>query len=68
MVGSYGFIEPDSCAGVSFTIAMALLCQIAVRAYCLRGLYFVVPYSCAGVSLMGAMALSHQSCADESGR
>ena len=29
---------PDSCAGVSFTVAMALSCQIAVRAYRLREL------------------------------
>ena len=42
MVGSYGFIMPDSSAGVSFTVAMALSCQIA----------------CAGISLSGAMALS----------
>ena len=27
--GSYGFV-PDSRAGVSFTVAMALSCQIAV--------------------------------------
>ena len=55
MVGSYGFVVPDSCAGVSFTVAMALsrqscadaslmvamalLCQIAVRAYPLRELW-----------------------------
>ena len=29
-VGSYGFVVPGSCAGVSFTVAMALSCQIAV--------------------------------------
>ena len=28
--GGYGFVVPDSCAGVSLTVAMALLCQIAV--------------------------------------
>ena len=33
MVGSYGVAMPGSCAGVSFTVAMALSCQIAVRAY-----------------------------------
>ena len=42
--GSYGFVAPDSCAGVSLTVAMALSCQIA----------------CAGVSLTVAMALSCQ--------
>ena len=42
MVGSYGFVVPDSSAGVSFTVAMALSCHIAF----------------AGVSLSGAMALS----------
>ena len=52
MVGSYGFVVPDSSAGVSFTVAMALSIQIAVL----------------GVSLMVAMALSCQSCAEESGR
>ena len=31
--GSYGFIVPGSCSGVSLTVAMALSCQIAVRAY-----------------------------------
>ena len=36
MVGSYGFVVPDSCAGVSFTVAMALSSQIAVRAYRLQ--------------------------------
>ena len=36
MVGSYGFVVPDSCADVSFTVAMALSCQIAVRAYRLQ--------------------------------
>ena len=32
----YGFVVPDSCVGVSFTVAMALSCQIVVRAYRLR--------------------------------
>ena len=32
----YGFIVPDSCVGVLFTVAMALLRQVAVRAYRLR--------------------------------
>ena len=52
---------PDSCAGVSFTVAMALSCQIAVRGrivYSSNG--FVVLKSCAGVSLTVAMALSCQ--------
>ena len=31
--GGYSFIVPDSCVGVSFTVAMALSCQVAVRAY-----------------------------------
>ena len=35
-LGSYGFVVPDSCAGVSFTVAMALPRQVAVRAYRLR--------------------------------
>ena len=55
---------PDSCAGISFTRAMALSCHIA----------------CEGVSLSGAMALlcgrvgavakavSRQSCTDVSRR
>ena len=34
--GSYGFVVPDSYAGVSFTVAMALSCQIAVGACRLR--------------------------------
>ena len=42
MVGSYGFVVPDSCAGVFF--------------YGSYG--FVVPDSCAGVSFTVAMALS----------
>ena len=36
MVGSYSFVVPDSCAGVSFAVAMALSCQIAMRAYHLQ--------------------------------
>ena len=36
VVGSYGFAVPDSCTGVSFTVAMALSRQIAVRAYRLQ--------------------------------
>ena len=39
MVGSYDFVVPDSCAGVSFTVAMALSRQIAVRAYRLQYLW-----------------------------
>ena len=34
--GGYGFVVPNSCVGVSFTVAMALSCHIAVRAYRLR--------------------------------
>ena len=52
MVGSYGFAVPGSGAGVSFTVAMALSCQIAVR----------------GVSFTVALAVSHQSCVDVSRR
>ena len=33
VVGSYGFVVLDSCAGVSLMVAMALSCQIAVWAY-----------------------------------
>ena len=36
--GGYGFIVPDSCVSVSFTVAMALSSQIAMRAYRLRWL------------------------------
>ena len=36
--GSYGFVVPDNCVGVSFTVVIALSCQIAVRAYRLRKL------------------------------
>ena len=43
---SYGFVAPDSCAGVSLTVAMALWCQIAY----------------VGVSLAIAMAFRAKSC------
>ena len=33
MDSSYGFVVPDSCASVSFTVAMALSRQIVVRAH-----------------------------------
>ena len=68
MVGSYGFVVPDSCAGVSFTVAMDLSCQITGRRIVYGSYGFIEPDSCAGVSLMVTMALSCQSCADESGR
>ena len=41
---------PDSNAGISFTVAMALSCQIAVPGVFVYSSYgFVVPDSCAGV-------------------
>ena len=38
-MGSYGFVVPNNCAVTSLMVAMALSCQIAVRAYRLRGLW-----------------------------
>ena len=52
---------PDSCAGISFTVAMALSCQIANAGHIVYSSYgFVMPDSCAGVSFTVAMALSCQ--------
>ena len=83
LVGSYGFVVPDSSAGVSFTVAMALSCQIAVRAYHWRELWLCLAkavrtsrggrYGCFAPKLCGrieavAKAVSQQSCADVSRR
>ena len=73
---------PDA-AMLSFTVAMALLCQIAVQAYCLRELWLCRAkavwtsqggrYGCFAPKLCGrieaiAKAVSHRSCADASRR
>ena len=49
----------DSIAGGSWSVAMALSCQLAVRRIVDGSYSFVVPISCAGVSFTVAMALSY---------